>query len=340
MRTLGRLARRLLLVILYRTGILTLLADWRLRGHALVLTYHRVLPLARQAHSFSSPAIIVTPATFDRHMAFLRSKFEVLRLERFMRILCARAAWPRRACLITFDDGWHDNLEFAHPILKKHGLCAVLFAAGDYIGSRATFWQEDIARRIHERWRARSLSSGLLDLMAEHGDPYALTPSQARERIWELVRRIKRRRDVELPRIVEALGSESPQQDPGEDRFLDWAELRRLEEEDTFTIASHAMSHVPLTELPAGGAEQELTRSRELLAARLRRTPAALAYPNGDYDDAVVEAARRAGFEAAFTTDGGLVAAGAPPLRIKRLNISEMSVPDEMTLLARVAGIA
>ena len=45
-------------------------------------------------------------------------------------------AAPPRAVLITFDDGYVDNVEHALPILAEHGLCATLFVISAYIGQR------------------------------------------------------------------------------------------------------------------------------------------------------------------------------------------------------------
>ncbi|MFN2468564.1 MAG: polysaccharide deacetylase family protein [Gaiellaceae bacterium] len=45
------------------------------------------------------------------------------------------AALSRGAVLITFDDGYRDNLQHAAPILRKHGFPAVLFAPIGYLDS-------------------------------------------------------------------------------------------------------------------------------------------------------------------------------------------------------------
>lgn len=54
---------------LYHTGALRLLTRRRLRGRAVVLTYHRVLADDDVPRSWSHPAIVVRRRTFERHLA-------------------------------------------------------------------------------------------------------------------------------------------------------------------------------------------------------------------------------------------------------------------------------
>ena len=50
---------------------------------------------------------------------------------------------PERAVLITFDDGYHDNLENAAPVLRKHGYPAVLFVPIGYLDDRQPLPHEE-----------------------------------------------------------------------------------------------------------------------------------------------------------------------------------------------------
>jgi peptidoglycan/xylan/chitin deacetylase (PgdA/CDA1 family) len=71
-------------------------------------------------------------------------------------------------------------------------------------------------------------------------------------------------------------------------------------------IGSHTRSHPHLTELDDGRLDEELVGSRADLEQILGRSCRSLAYPFGEHDPRVVDAARRAGYTAA---------AGTRPLR-------------------------
>ena len=101
---------------------------------------------------------------------------------------------------------------------------------------------------------------------------------------------------------------------------LSWDELRALERAGV-VVGSHARSHPRLTDLTERDANDELRGSREDLAAHLAHPVAAIAYPHGAHDMAVVRQADDAGFVAGFATAPGRNGAGTHLLCLRRVGI-------------------
>ena len=99
---------------------------------------------------------------------------------------------------------------------------------------------------------------------------------------------------------------------------MSWEELGRLQEAG-WEVGSHTHSHPRLTRLDDAQLDEELVRSREICAERMGGPCRSLAYPYGDYDDRVIAAADRAGYEVAGTLGGRLYS--ALPLRWPRVGI-------------------
>jgi peptidoglycan/xylan/chitin deacetylase (PgdA/CDA1 family) len=81
---------------------------------------------------------------------------------------------------------------------------------------------------------------------------------------------------------------------------MSWDQLGGLAEAG-WEIGSHTRTHPHLTTLDDGSLREELVRSREEVERRLGRPCPTLAYPYGDHDERVVEAAGEAGYSAAGT---------------------------------------
>jgi len=86
-----------------------------------VLTYHKV-------NDLQPNPITVPTRTFAMQMSLLAELgYQPVSLDAVIAHYVAGAALPRKAVLITFDDGYRDNLENAAPILLRHGYPAVIF---------------------------------------------------------------------------------------------------------------------------------------------------------------------------------------------------------------------
>jgi peptidoglycan/xylan/chitin deacetylase (PgdA/CDA1 family) len=113
------------------------------------------------------------------------------------------------------------------------------------------------------------------------------------------------------------VGTEKPMAWPGIDHWretehaeelvpMSWEELERLAGAG-WEIGSHTRSHPRLPTLADGALREELSSSRREIERHLERPCPSIAYPYGDHDSRVVEAAGEAGYEAGGTLPARLV---------------------------------
>lgn len=94
-----------------------------------VLMYHHV---AAQGGSLT-----VAADQFESQMRGLAQRgYRSLSASEFADFLSG-AAVPEKSVLITFDDGYLDNWVYAHPVLQRYGMSAVLFTITGLIGDGA-----------------------------------------------------------------------------------------------------------------------------------------------------------------------------------------------------------
>ena len=345
-RLMKRMIKAAVATVLYRSGLLWLLLARRLRNRTVVLMYHRVLPEADTSASPSTPGIIVNAGTFERHMACLRRRFTVLDPEAFVETLESDAELPSRSVVVTLDDGWRDNYVHAGPILKKYEIPALIFLTSGFVETDRMFWQEGMVQALLELRQACRMDPSVADALTAASALPGLRPCLvedavlARAAIDEVVAYWKARSSGDRGEFMRRIGQcfdavEKP--DRAADHFLHWREVLEMQQE-TVRFGSHGVNHSILTD-PETDVAQELGESKAVLEERLGRPVDMLAYPNGDYDDTVVQYARRAGYRAAFTTRRGLVNGNDDRWKLNRCNIHEGAAGSIPLFLMRILGI-
>lgn len=92
-----------------------------------VLLYHRV--------GYTADLLTVSPGRFAQDLDELsESGYETISLETFRDYLMGKnVELPPNPILITFDDSYQDNYDYAYPILKEYGFIAAFFVITGYV---------------------------------------------------------------------------------------------------------------------------------------------------------------------------------------------------------------
>ncbi len=252
----------------------------------------------------------VTPETFAKHAEVLAAEFCVMGLDALATHWATGRELPRRACVITFDDGWRDVVDYALPALKRHELPAALFVVTDRVETLGAFWPDEVCRRLARSPLARA------SVARELG----VAPSRAVAACLEALKMasIDTLEDW-LVRIRELDRGRAPTE---ERELATWAELASAHAAG-FQIESHSVTHAILTSLPPERLRLELRESREALRARGMGQSNAIAYPSGAVNPAVALAAKAAGYEIGLSTRNGLALPGDDPLLWPRVSLHE-----------------
>lgn len=263
--------------LLFRLGLARALHRLRNRNVLTVAMFHRVLPPEDPRFAGANPIYTVSLADFERCLDLFARFYSVVDLGAVERA-AAGAALPPCPLLITFDDGWRDNLEYALPALRARGMPAVLFVASGFIGDARGFWQERVYDAVATRQGEEEAEARIASLAA-------LDPARREAALDTLEER-------PLPRCMASAD-----------------ELAALQA-SSVAIGGHGDSHTPLTEAADAGAELRACRAA-LAAHGLGGARPSFSFPHGRCDAGLVAMAREAGFGLCFTSAPELAPPGA-----------------------------
>jgi peptidoglycan/xylan/chitin deacetylase (PgdA/CDA1 family) len=302
------------------------LAPWR---GVLVLSYHRI----GVAGSFDTARSLVTATaeTLDRQLRFLTRECELLEpaeldaIRRDPELLSRRG----RRVLVTFDDGYRDLYEAAHPVLQANGVHAAMFLCSGFIDGVASAWWDEVAWIIRHS-SLRTLPEGpwsehALALDGDANVEHAI--DVATRRCWE-------RSPGLISALLQQLGAVTGSgRRPAADSTRDWItwDMARELSAAGHRIGAHTLNHPILAQLPQERQREEISGSADRIEAELGERPRWFAYPvgvPGVFDEHSRAAAAEAGIELAFSNYGGYVLRESfHPLDVSRISVETLRTP-------------
>ena len=288
-----------------------------------VLAYHRVLPqLDVQTFAFDIELVSALQSEFEWQMDYLARHFRLVSCKQVVDALNHGRALPRRAVMVTFDDGFRDNYEVAFPVLRRLGVPGLFFLSTGYIGGHQMFWFDRVVYLLL-RTAAHSLRLDALDMTLE-------LPEDAKPRrsvAMQLLKRLKRVSETDrllVLRQLEVAAGVLADEVESMSAPMTWAQVREMARSG-MEFGSHTVTHPILAMADAQQLRRELEVSKADIERATGRPVIALAYPVGGANAVnaqVLAATAQAGYSIAFTYQSGVNRlASAAPLLLKRLHV-------------------
>lgn len=302
-------------ILALRSGGLPAYHRVRNARHLTVLTFHRVLAVDDPRWPEADPDWTVSVEQLADTVRFAKRHYAVVSLEDVLDARRRRSPLPPRPLLLTFDDGWADNEEYALPVLEAERVPAVVFVSGDAIDRAAPFWREALRTAFQGKrldpstWR--SLWSGERAPALDEAGLEAL--------ITHLSKKTRAERDAIFAPLEDRIHDTRR-------HMLTEAQIRRLRA-NGIAIGAHGRTHEPL--VACEDLEDELAQPRARLGEILGEPITTLALPHSRFTPEVLRRAAQAGYELVFTGEQQLAPSRTVPFTIGRVPITPGAVSDD-----------
>ncbi len=258
------------------------------------LFFHQIVENARPEHQFLRSA--TTLQNFREMMITLKDRFHPLGIDEVVWAFKNGRTCPRNSVLLTFDDGFKNNL-WAAEVLHELGMTATFSVITQTIDTQFQPWYITLANCITYRQQDRwSCSWGDVDftkniprrrwLKATKDHLLSLRPSERADALEEL---------------ATATGTSTKPLDDPDLAFFSSADLKKLLELG-MTVGGHSQTHDNLARCSPAELQVEMVDSSDQLEQILGGVKVRyFCYPDGRFNDAVVEVAKKR-FDAAFAS--------------------------------------
>lgn len=328
--------KNLLLRVLYSLGLLGLFHRLRNRDALTVISLHRVIEENDPRWQTCDPLYTVSVRLFEQCVGFFQKHYSIISFDELLAARASATRLPPCPLLLTFDDGWADNCQYALPVLQRTGTASVLFVASDVIDRSEAFFQEQIIAA----WRQgllRRADVATAWAQTEHAEP----PSGdllSESAIRKLVAALQRLQNNERRPVLEKLLKQAPDKIR---QMLSSEELRVMKRAGV-AIGTHGKRHEPLTEVE--DVDLELIESRRCVAGILgcpEDDIRSLSFPFSQQNAGVIDRALSCGYELLFGGGKSLTPVrDSIPNLIARVGVtaSEVCDPDGELLAYRLAN--
>src|SRR5437773_7886298 len=315
----------------------------RFESKALILVYHRVVELPSP-----DPYLLgVTSQHSSEHLQTLRKYGQPMQLQQLVGVL-RDGSLPRQAIIVTFDDGYADNLYHARPLLERYDIPATVFVTAGYIEQEREFWWDELERlllqpgtlpeKLHVNVDGSSYEWNLGEVARYRQEEYEHhrhwnygkddKPTLRHHiflSLYRLLRFLPEGKRQKVLKELEVWAGTKPTVRRTH-RALLRDEVIHLVDGKLIEVGCHTMTHPILSSLPQLDQWNEIQGSKKHLEKLLERPVSSFAYPHGsrsDYTPETVAIVREAGFTCACSNSADIICRSSDPFELPRMQVED-----------------
>jgi peptidoglycan/xylan/chitin deacetylase (PgdA/CDA1 family) len=259
------------------------------KNKSVVLCFHRV---SDQEDFIFQPLQI---QLFENLMKYVDKNFKVCTTEQFFDEKCKNVQ-PK--ILLTFDDGYKDFIENALPILHKRGMPAVHNIIVEAAETNLPPWTQrfnNIVNDLHLHRHFKKFNYEGFELNISESKKKTLKSYM--KLYLHLLSVDKENRDAFFEILEKDLNEISDK-----NSMMNWDDLHQCISTNV-EIGSHTYSHDSLISiLEEEKLMFEIQKSKEKLASELGVNVNLISFPNGKYNNEIVDVTKKSGYKWMFTT--------------------------------------
>ena len=270
-----------------------------LNGRLAILLYHGVTANDSIVGCRNAGGTHTFAKDFDAQMKYISEHHVFTTLDKALFNLKNDLSFDARGeVLITFDDGYRNNLTQALPICKRYGIKPIVFVTAKHAGAPYGMWTDEVDLFLSSTKEpvAYDFDGNIVHFKIGNDKQRIASISKLKyllktcsaDHKFKVMHDIKRR--IKKEKLQPSV----------DDAIMTWDEVMKLSKDAD--IGSHGMSHDILTQ--AKDIHDEINNSQLIISCYIWKLPQSFAYPNGKRTDFTEEHKKELSkiYQCAFST--------------------------------------
>lgn len=263
---------------------------WKSKKGSCVICYHGV----DHVGSLSFNTRFISQKNIESQIIFFKKHFHIATIKDYV-----LGNYPKNVftIVLTFDDGYRNNLELVVPLLEKHQVPATFFITSIQASGHNILWSDHLD--LGFGYTKGNVEINGREFQKKKDGFYELSSGLS-------LKNACRQEDFHFKEEMMRMVSEEFKSNPKLDiywQLMDDKQISSLRSSRWVTIGSHGHFHNNLGLLAIEDAKTDLINSKNYLENLIEKEVKFLAFPDGSYNKETLDVAQKVGYHYQFAID-------------------------------------